>query len=107
VWNASGYVPAQLSAWCRYYLGWEDVIEIDSDAEELSIDHFLDHRPGALRLYKIPITSREYFLIENRQQNPDGSMDPYSNLPSYSFKLLPKDSRNTMKTIPCCPISIS
>lgn len=103
VWNASGYVPAQLSAWCRYYLGWEDVIEIDSDAEDLSIDHFLDHRPGALRLYKIPITSREYFLIENRQQNPDGSMDPYSNQPSYTFKLLPEGQQEYYENYPLLP----
>lgn len=91
VWNASGYVPAQLSAWSRYYLGWEEAITVHHDSEALSIDHFLDHDENAVRLYKVPISEQEYFLIENRQQNPDGSLDPYTNLPSYSFKLLPEE----------------
>ncbi len=95
VWNANGYVPAQLSAWSRYYLGWEEAVVIDEATENLSLNHFLDHQSTEPRLYKIPISDMEYFLIENRQQNPDGSMAPSSadNLselwPSYSFKLLP------------------
>lgn len=88
VWNASGYVPAQLSAWCRYYLGWEEAITVYHDSTELPLDHFLNHDENAIRLYKVPISESEYFLIENRQQNPDGSIDPYTNLPSYSFKLI-------------------
>ena len=91
VWNASGYVPAQLSAWSRYYLGWEEAITVYHDSVDLPLDHFLNHAQDATRLYKVPISEREYFLIENRQQNPDGSLDPYTNLPSYSFKLLPED----------------
>lgn len=90
VWNASGYVPAQLSAWCRYYLGWEEAVLVNEDSSDLPLDCFLNHDEDAIRLYKVPISEKEYFLIENRQQNPDGSRDPYNNLPSYSFKLLPE-----------------
>jgi M6 family metalloprotease-like protein len=103
VWNASGYVPAQLSAWCRYYLGWDEAIEINSEAENLTIDHFLNHQKEANRLYKVNVSAEEYFLIENRQQNPDGSMAPALNsdntvnlsimFPSYSFKVLPEDQQ--------------
>ncbi len=89
VWNANGYVPAQLSAWSRYYLGWEDAVTIASDTEAVTVDYFLNHNPDARRLFKVPISDKEYFLIENRQQNPDGSYDPY-NRPSYTFKLLPE-----------------
>ncbi|MDY0298775.1 MAG: T9SS type A sorting domain-containing protein [Candidatus Cloacimonadaceae bacterium] len=88
IWNASGYVPAQLSAWCRYYLGWENAVEVWHDAENLSLDHFLNHNSSAQRLYKVNISYTEYFLIENRQQNPDGSTS-INGLPSFSFKLLP------------------
>ena len=103
VWNASGYVPAQLSAWCRYYLGWEDAVTITQDDTELPLDHFLNHSPEAIRLYKVPITDNEYFLIENRQQNPDGSLDPYSNLPSYTFKLLPEGEQDYYEQYPELP----
>lgn len=103
IWNASGYVPAQLSAWCRYFLGWEEAVEISDDAENLVLHHFLNHDPSATRLYKLPITDTEYFLIENRQQNPDGSTDPYSNYPSYTFKLLPDDEQEYYENYPLLP----
>lgn len=103
VWNASGYVPAQLSAWCRYYLGWEDAITLEEDTSNVPLDHFLNHQDGAIRLYKVPISDTEYFLIENRQQNPDGSLDPYNNLPSYSFKLLPEGIQDYYENFPELP----
>jgi len=103
VWNGSGYVPAQLSAWCRYYLGWEDYVTITQDGQDFEIDHFLNHQEDALRLYKVPISEQEYFLIENRQQNPDGSLDPYTNMPSYSFKLLPEDEQEYYEYAPLRP----
>jgi len=103
VWNASGYVPAQLSAWSRMLLGWETPITISSDATGLLVDHFLDHAEGRNRLYKLPITGSEYFLIENRQQNPDGSLDPYSSTPSYSFKLLPEGEQDYYDNYPLLP----
>jgi hypothetical protein len=97
------YVPAPLSAWSRYYLGWEDAVEILHDSVSLSVDHFLNHQQDAVRLYKIPVSSREYFLIENRQQNPDGSLDPYQNLPSYTFKLLPEGEQDYYADYPLLP----
>ncbi len=103
VWNASGYVPAQLSAWSRYYLGWEDAITIYNDADNLPLHPFLDHQDQATRLYRIPITEHEYFLIENRQQNPDGSLDPYESLPSYSFKLLAEGEQDYYEEYPELP----
>ena len=90
MWNAEGYVPAQLSAWSRMYLGWDIPITISSDATELSVDHFLNHASWAQRLYKIPISEKEYFLVENRQQNPDNSTDPHNWMPSFTFALLPE-----------------
>lgn len=97
VWNSNGYIPAQLSAWSRYYLGWENAIEITNDMTDLPVDYFLDGNPLAKRLYKIPISDTEYFLIENRQQNPDNSYETvYDSVdsllsvtrPSFTFQLL-------------------
>lgn len=103
VWNASGYVPAQLSAFCRLMLGWEEPVVIEDDAVDLQVDHFLDHDPQAKRLYKLPISESEYFLIENRQQNPDGSLDPYAYQPSYTFKLLPEGEQDYYEQLPLLP----
>lgn len=89
VWNGNGYVPAQLSAFSRVLLGWDQPIVISSSGTNIPVDHFDNHFPDAHRVYKIPITDTEYFLVENRQQNPDGSLDPFASQPSYSFKLLP------------------
>lgn len=90
VWNGNGYVPAQPCAWSRTLLGWETPVVITQDSPQNSVDYFLNHDPDAVRVYKIPLSATEYFLIENRQQNPDGSIDPLSNQFSYSFKLLPE-----------------
>lgn len=88
LWNGNGNVPAQLSAWSRYYLGWENAITIAGDTNNLTVDYFMNNSPTANRLYKIPISEREYFLVENRQQNPDASLDPYTGQPSFTFALL-------------------
>ncbi len=103
IWNASGYVPAQVSAWCRVYLGWEIPVTITENAQNLMVSHFLNHFAMNGRVYKIPISDREYFLIENRQQNPDGSLDPYNNLPSYTFTLLPEGEQDYYDNYPELP----
>jgi len=103
LWNGSGYVPAQLCAWSRYFLGWETPVILSLDSENNSVDYFLNHLPGAIRLYKVPISATEYFLVENRQQNPDGSIDPINNRPSYTFKLLTDGQQDYYEDDPSTP----
>ncbi|MDD3236158.1 MAG: M6 family metalloprotease domain-containing protein, partial [Candidatus Cloacimonetes bacterium] len=103
IWNASGYVPAQLSAYSRYLLGWEQPIVLSQNSTNNPLDMFLNHSPDAIRMYKVPISATEYFLVENRQQNPNGSIDPYSNQPSYSFKLLPEGEQQYYQNYPLLP----
>lgn len=75
VWNANGYVPPLPCAWSRYYLGWEDdLVEIDTSFDNLELTFPMAEDDLTPKLYKLKITDDEYFLIENRQQNPDGSM---------------------------------
>ena len=76
VWNANGFVPPLPCAWSRYYLGWEDdnIVEINSSLEDLSVVFPMAEEDVTPKLYKINISESEYFLIENRQQNPDGSV---------------------------------
>ncbi len=85
-WNASGYTPALPSAWTRYYLGWEDPVEIVNTTSNIEIDQILDSTPTNPILYKLSISENEYFLIENRAQNPDNSS--LNNVANFTFKLL-------------------
>lgn len=75
VWNANGFVPPLPCAWSRYYLGWEDdnIVEINSSFDNLSLVFPMAQDEDTPKLYKINISENEYFLIENRQQNPDNS----------------------------------
>ncbi len=84
VWIANSIVPPLPCAWSRYYLGWEDdnIVELNVSAENLEITFPTADDDLTPKLYKLNITENEYFLIENRQQNPDGSIQIWSELDS-------------------------
>ncbi|HKI84390.1 MAG TPA: VCBS repeat-containing protein, partial [Candidatus Krumholzibacteria bacterium] len=66
-----GIVPAEPCAMNRMLMGWVDAVEIDSDTRvELPP---IETGVGDTLLVKVPITDREYFLLEYRLQDPDGS----------------------------------
>lgn len=74
VWNANGYVTPLPCAWSRYYLGWTDqLVEMDFSEENLLITFPMAKDDITPKMYKLKISESEYFLVENRQQNPDGS----------------------------------
>jgi M6 family metalloprotease-like protein len=94
VWNANGFVPPLPCAWSRYYLGWEDdnIVELNSTFENLSLVFPMAEDEETPKLYKIIISEDEYFLIENRQQNPDESFFINSDgdtLSTYTFQTIP------------------
>ncbi len=70
--NFFGNIPAQPCAWSKVFLGWEQPIEITS-GQKISVAATLASHPG--KIYKIPINSSEYFLIENRQRTVRESRD--------------------------------
>lgn len=89
-WNGNGFVPPLPEAWSRYYMGWETPITIDKNTTNLAITYPMRNSDLSVpRMYKVPISDTEYFLIENRQQN-------YRNptIPSFSFNLLPPGQQN-------------
>ncbi len=101
-WNASGYVPPYLSAWPRYMMGWEEAEVISGDLVDARLDFpFMkplvpefesEQNPINPRLYKLPISDGEYYLIENREQNPDGAK--LGEQPRFSFELLPEGEQD-------------
>ena len=69
--NVQGLVPAEPCAWTKIFMGWEEPVEI-TQGQNLKVG--IQQAASAPHIYKIPITTEEYFLIENRQKdwNNDG-----------------------------------
>lgn len=68
----SGIFPPEPSAWEKMYLGWLQPITITSTTT-LSLPAVGLYSTGTDTVYKIPITSTEYFLLENRNRDPQGN----------------------------------
>ena len=95
-WNNDGRTPPLPSAWVRYFAGWVEPVEIEQNMEGVQITYPMaewvsgvhtdeesinasllrkseisaTERTSALStVYKINISEKEYFLIENRQHN--------------------------------------
>ncbi len=80
LWNALGFVPGPPCAFNRYMMGWADTLYVDPDsclAAEADGGLVLDlaswEQLGENDLLFLPISDREYFLIENRDQDADGN----------------------------------
>ncbi|MFO7914380.1 MAG: immune inhibitor A [Candidatus Krumholzibacteriales bacterium] len=58
-----GIIPAGLSAWSRYYLGWVEADTVESFREAMEIPA-VEKVPA--EIIRIDISNDEYFLIENR-----------------------------------------
>jgi hypothetical protein len=70
----SGLFPPEPSAWEKMYLGWLTPILIGNSSVSLSVPAVGIKYPAKQdTVYKIPISSSEYFLIENRNRNPRGT----------------------------------
>ena len=69
-WN--GLFPPEPSAWERYFLGWIDPVTLPPG--DLTYTLPAAGLPGQSdTVYRLPISAREYFLVENR--NRDASRD--------------------------------
>jgi len=64
-----GLFPPEPSAWEKIYLGWTVPLVIRSNAE-IHLPAVSFTSAGGDSIYKIPISSREYYLVENRQRDP-------------------------------------
>jgi hypothetical protein len=70
----NGLFPPEPSAWEKMYLGWLTPISIRNSSANLSVPAVgLKYPLQQDTVYKIPINSSEYFLVENRNRNPKGT----------------------------------
>jgi len=69
-YNSSGRLPSEPIGWSKYYLGWDDAFEINSDTTGVELSAMEGVGSGN-RLLRIPISSSEYYLLENRVRDRD------------------------------------
>jgi len=67
-WNFNGKIPPLPSAWVRYFAGWSEPTLIANSTEDLQITYPMS-KQDINKIYKVELSDKEYFLIENRQQN--------------------------------------
>ncbi len=66
IFSFSGAFPPEPSAWEKYWLGWIDPITVGTGSATLQL-------PAvglADTVYRVPIGPSEYFLVENRNRDP-------------------------------------
>ncbi len=66
----AGLFPPEPSAWEKVYLGWATPITVSPGTSVLSLPAVGLTSVGQDTIYKIPISDREYFLVENRIRDP-------------------------------------
>ena len=72
--NNSPWYPATMIGWCKEQLGWVDVVEINDDFDEVSIEQTYSSNI----VYRVdhPQVEEEYWLIENRQKIGSDTLMP-------------------------------
>lgn len=63
----NGLFPPELSAWEKTYMGWSNPFEVDyNDESSIVLPASSLGQPSSIA--KIPLSSQEYFLVENRHR---------------------------------------
>jgi hypothetical protein len=65
-----GLFPPEPSAWERIALGWAKPVELPAGISDIRIPAVGLHNGSDSIIFKIPINSREYYLVENRNRDP-------------------------------------
>jgi hypothetical protein len=68
-----GLFPPEPCAWEKMYLGWMTPILVRGTSGTLSVPAVELTASGQDTIYKIPISNSEYFLMENRSRDPQGT----------------------------------
>jgi hypothetical protein len=66
IFSFGGVFPPLPSAWERYWLGWSAPITVGSGTTTISLPAI----EVADTVYRVPISNEEYFLVENRNRDP-------------------------------------
>ena len=73
IFSFNGLFPPEPSAWEKYWLGWVTPITVPPGATTLSLPAVglgVSDPSRGDTIYRVPISSQEYFLLENRNRDP-------------------------------------
>jgi hypothetical protein len=74
IFSFNGVFPPEPCAWSKVYLGWDDPIVISSGTyNNLRVKNSSSGFYSDSTIYKVLISSKEYFLIENRNRDESGT----------------------------------
>ena len=66
-WGLNGRRPVHFDAWCKYKLGWLDLVEITTNSADLPAP-MIELNPVAYRIWKDGQLGPEYFIISNHRR---------------------------------------
>jgi hypothetical protein len=69
----NGLFPPEPSAWEKYHLGWITPIQVPSTSGTIVVPAVGLVESGRDTVYRISISPKEYYLIENRQRDAQGN----------------------------------
>jgi M6 family metalloprotease-like protein len=98
--NNNGRTPAHHSAYCKYYLGWGDVIQVQPNQANVEILQ-AETSPVSYRLWTSGASGSQYFLVENRQKTGFDSRLPGGGLLIYHV-----DASKPSNDLEWCPDSL-
>jgi immune inhibitor A len=90
--NDGGKTPAHHSAYCKYVLGWTEVVTVSSNLTGVEIVQ-AETSPVSYRLWTSGYPANEYFMVENRQKTGFDSHLPGGGLLIYHVDVH-KDGNN-------------
>jgi immune inhibitor A len=94
-WNGGGNTPARMSAWCLSTLGWVSPRNITGPTS-VSLKPLETNKADCCRLWTGGTASKEYFLIENRQQTGRDAALPGSGLAVWHIDERQSDNTNPL-----------
>jgi len=96
IFTYAGVIPPEPSVWEKMYLGWIDPLVLSESGMEINLTTQRIASAEDTVFVKIPISSSEYYLVENRSRdaNQDGCIITYKVGGTIITKTFPKDELN-------------
>ncbi|TVQ09646.1 MAG: hypothetical protein EA364_13585 [Balneolaceae bacterium] len=70
--SLGGIFPPEPSAWEKIHMGWAEPVDVDLNSMDIiELPAAVLRQPGSIARHRI--SSDEYFLVENRHRDPDGT----------------------------------
>ncbi len=73
IFSYNGIFPPEPSAWEKTYLGWVDPVVVSSGSKTFNIPTSSKSIQRDSTIYKVLISTQEYFLIENKNRDPENN----------------------------------